>query len=109
MAKSVKKSVTLNHLAQMVERGFLSVRAELSKKSDKADIEGLRVELKNDINQLSKATKIGFDEVDNSFREVEVKLEGVNHRLSNLDNRLDDFVNHEKRLLKVEHELNLSP
>ena len=109
MAKSVKKPVTLNYLAQMVEKGFLSVRAELSKKADKSDIESLRVEIKNDLSQLAKSTKLGFDEVDNSFREVGVKLEGVNQRLSNLDNRLDKFVNHEKRLVKVEHELNLSP
>ena len=122
MVKLVKKPITLDHLSgsldrlsSLVEKGFIDVRAELSKKADKSDIESLRTELKNDINQLAMATKFGFDEVHNELSlkadkvDLNRGLDGVKQRLSNLDNRLDIFVSHEKRLVKLEHKLNLSP
>ncbi|HEY4476691.1 MAG TPA: hypothetical protein VJB69_01795 [Candidatus Paceibacterota bacterium] len=124
-----KKPITLDHLSgsldrlsNLVEKGFLAVRSELSKKADKTDIVGLKtdiVDLQNDISRLAKATKLGFDEVHTRFKKVDgefgkMKVEfekiddrfgGVENRLSNLDRRLDIFVTHEKRLVKVEREL----
>ncbi|MBI2097573.1 MAG: hypothetical protein HYT46_01400 [Candidatus Vogelbacteria bacterium] len=118
MAKSAEKPVTLDSLAtdvrsltKMVESGFADVRAELSKKADKADIAGLRTDiesLQNDLGRLAKATKLGFDEVGDKFEKVETRFDGVDQKLSNLDNRLDIFVTHEKRLMKVEKVVGLA-
>ena len=122
MPKLDKEAMTLDHLAQMVEKGFFDVRSELSKKADKADIAGLQT----DISQLAVATKLGFDEVhskfevmdskfkkvddrfeeiDEQFKKIDARFDGIDQKLSNLDNRLDTFVTHEKRLVKVEREL----
>ena len=132
MAKPVQKSVTLNNLAtdvggltkmvengfadvyQKMDKGFADVRAELSKvnaellkKANKSDVEAV----KDDVNRLAKATKIGFDGV---HQELELKvnreemgeigegIEGIRQRFGGLDNRLDTFASHEKRLINVE-------
>src|SRR3989344_7380752 len=101
-----KKPITLDHLSgsldrlsNLVEKGFLAVRSELSKKADKTDIVGLKtdiVDLQNDISRLANATKLGFDEVDRKFEKFEKRVndrfDGVNQKLSNLDNRMDIFV-----------------
>lgn len=124
-----RKKVELEDLALMVKKGFdevrselLGVRFDLSKKSDKTDIVLLKTDigsLQNDINRLAVATKLGFDEVHNRFKKVDgefgkMKVEfekiddrfaGVENKLVNLDRRLDIFVTHEKRLVKVEREL----
>ena len=107
-----RKKVELEDLARLVKQGFADVRSELSQKVDKVDIAGLHTDitsLQNDISRLAKATKLGFDEMDNKFEKLEERVndrfDGVNQRLSNLDNRLDTFVTHEKRLVKVEREL----
>ncbi len=114
-----------------MDKGFSDVRSELSKKADKTDlvafgaeigglkteIGGLKTEigeLKDDINKLATATKFGFDEVQ---RELDTKAskidlrqseERVKQRLGNLDRRLDEFVTHEKRLVRVEKTVGLT-
>ena len=124
-----KKPITLDHLSgdlnrlsNLVEKGFFDVRSELSKKADKTDIAALQTDfgsLQGGISRLANATKLGFDEVHTRFKKVDgefgkMKVEferiddrfgGVENRLTNLDHRLDIFVTHEKRLVKVEREL----
>jgi len=99
---------------QKMDKGFADVRAELSKvnaellkKANKSDVEAV----KDDVNRLAKATKIGFDGV---HQELELKvnreemgeigegIEGIRQRFGGLDNRLDTFASHEKRLINVE-------
>ena len=111
MAKPVRQPVTLNHLANLVERGFADVRtelskinSELSKKADKTDVD----DLKNDIGHLAKASKLGFDELHQilgakaSKTDLRQGEDRIKQRLSHIDNRLDILATHEKRLVKVE-------
>lgn len=104
-----------------MDKGFADVRAELSLKADKVDLIALKTDIgiiKDDVSRLSKATKIGFDEVHQEFGRVHQKLEtkvnrndlgeigegveGIRQRFSSLDNRLDTFVTHERRLTELE-------
>jgi len=97
-----------------MDKGFADVRAELSLKADKVDLIVLKTNIesiKDDVGRLTKATKIGFDSVHQELEskvnsedlgEIGEGVEGIRQQFSSLDNRLDTFVTHERRLTELE-------
>ena len=80
--KTNKPKVTLETIQQSIESlagstagGFVELRAEMNER---------------------------FDEVDKRFDLIETDLTGLRQRVNSIDNRLDNFVDHERRLVKIE-------
>lgn len=108
--KGKKVEVELEDLAIMVKEGFDEVHRTLELKTlkDKTEFEQVHSAMAHLESEI-KGVKAEVKGVKTDLEEVKEDIGDIKRRLSNLDNRLDTFVNHEKRLVKVEHELNLSP
>jgi len=92
-----KQKVTLEQLANKMDKGFTDVY-------NKMDDMEIRIDKKIDdkIDVLAMAVKVGFDEVDDKFREVGEEFQQLNEkvdgydkrhnvRLDNLERRQDKF------------------
>lgn len=74
------KITTIEDLAVMIQGGFVGSRTEMNER---------------------------FNEMDKRFDLIETDLSGLRQRVNSIDNRLDTFVDHERRLTKVEKVLKL--
>ena len=72
-------------------------------KNKKITIDDLAVMVQNGFAGVDER----LEKIDLDISEIKTDITGIKQRLSALDNRLDTFVDHEKRLTKVESTLRL--
>ena len=104
-----KEPITLEQLARLVVEGFARNDERFTALDEKIDRE---------VSSLAAMVKTGFDHVEERFDEVgreigglrgemNARFDGVDARLRNLDNRLDTFATHERRITRLEQEVGI--
>ena len=81
-----REPITLDTLAAMIKAGFDDVDAKFVEVHEK--IEAVDTSLRTELGALKKEVRDGFV--------------GVNHRLADIGDKLED---HENRITKIEHDL----
>lgn len=111
-----KGPITLEQLARLVIEGFArnEQRFTAFEKTLEEGFFTLDEKIDHEISGLAAMVKAGFDhveerfeQVDDHFRKVENHLAGNDARLRNLDNRLDTFATHERRIRRLEKEVGI--
>lgn len=75
------------------------------RKKVEVELEDLAIMVKEGFDEVHRTFELKIAKDKTEFEAVHDELDDIKRRLSNLDNRLDIFVTHDKRLVKVEREL----
>ncbi len=103
------ESITLKALARLVTDGFTKNGkhfVSLDKKVDR-EILSLAIMVKNGFDHVEEQLEEAGREAKALRKEMNTRFEGVDARLSNIDNRLDTFASHERRITRVEKKVGI--
>ncbi len=76
MAKRIKKNITLEDLAQIMSKGFVSVEKNTDKKID----------------NLAGMVQRGFLDVDKKFKEVDKRFDNIDKRFDDLGLKMSSWI-----------------
>lgn len=116
-----KEPITLEQLARLVAEGFARNEQHFTavEKSIEEGFQTLDEKIDREVSGLATMVKTQFDHVEERFEEagreigglrgdMNTRFDGVDARLRNLDNRLDTFATHERRITRLEQEVGTS-
>lgn len=112
-----KEPITLEQLARLVVEGFEKTEQRFTafEKTLEEGFQAVDEKIDREVSSLAAMVNTGFDHVEERFEQmeghfelVESHLAGNDARLHHLDNRLDTFATHERRITRLEQEVGIS-